>query len=283
MNVLSLFDGISCGMVALERAGIAVDNYVSFEIDKSAINISKSNYPNIKQCGSVIGANFAEYKGHDLLIGGSPCQDLCGMGSRKGLQGEKSRLFFEFVRALETINPRYFLLENNASMSAENKKIISEIMGCEPLLIDSADYSAQHRKRLYWTNIPIIPHIAQHYNLSDIFEYNKKHECVDDYVGKYVLSGAYKGRKIEKTVRGAIRELYQQSRTLGTGCYQLGSNTGLIIKVDSHYYRPLRNEYERLQTLPDNYTSCVDIKKACKAIGNGWTVDVIAHIFRGII
>ena len=149
MKVLSLFDGISCGMVALERAGMPVERYVAYEIDENAIKVSKHNYPQIEHCGDVTKADFTQYKGFDLLIGGSPCQDLCGMGSRKGLSGEKSKLFFEFVRALKEVQPRYFLLENNASMTKENRDIISSYMGCEPVLINSADFSAQVRKRLY--------------------------------------------------------------------------------------------------------------------------------------
>ena len=142
MKVLSLFDGISCGMVALERAGVTVDRYVAYEIDENAINVSKINYPQIEHRGDVTIADFTQYKGFDLLIGGSPCQDLCGMGSREGLAGEKSKLFFEFVRALKEVQPRYFLLENNASMSKENRDIMSSYMGCEPVLINSADFSA---------------------------------------------------------------------------------------------------------------------------------------------
>ena len=155
MKVLSLFDGISCGMVALERANIPVERYVAYEIDGDAIKVSEYNYPQIEHCGDVTKADFTQYKGFDLLIGGSPCQDLCSMGSREGLAGEKSKLFFEFVRALKEVHPRYFLLENNASMTNENRDIISSYMGCEPVLINSADFSAQVRKRLYWTNIPI--------------------------------------------------------------------------------------------------------------------------------
>lgn len=168
MKVLSLFDGISCGMVALERAGIKVEEYVAYEIDENAIKVSNANYLNIKQMGDVTTADFTKYKGFDLLIGGSPCQDLCSMGSREGLKGGKSKLFFEFLRAKNEMNPKYFLLENNASMSKENCELISKYMGCEPVMIDSADFSAQHRKRLYWTNIPIAKWNKQHITINDI-------------------------------------------------------------------------------------------------------------------
>lgn len=109
MKVLSLFDGISCGMVALERAGIQVDKYVAYEIDENAIKISQKNYPQIEHCGDVTTADFAQYKDFDLLIGGSPCQDLCRMGSRKGLKGKKSGLFWEYVRALRESKPKLFV------------------------------------------------------------------------------------------------------------------------------------------------------------------------------
>lgn len=133
LKVLSLFDGISCGMIALERAGIPVERYVAYEIDENAIKVSKENYPTIEHCGDVINADFRQYNDFDLLIGGSPCQDLCSMGKRTGLQGEASRLFYEFLRAKLVINPKYYLLENNASMSEQNKSILTDFMGGDTL------------------------------------------------------------------------------------------------------------------------------------------------------
>jgi DNA (cytosine-5)-methyltransferase 3A len=127
MKVLSLFDGISCGMVALERAGIPIEKYVAYEIDENAIKVSKHNYPQIEHCGDVTKADFTQYKGFDLLIGGSPCQDLCGMGSREGLAGEKSKLFFEFVRALKEVQPKWFLLENNSAVVFKNGQFIKSL------------------------------------------------------------------------------------------------------------------------------------------------------------
>lgn len=283
MKVLSLFDGISCGMVALERAGIPVERYVAYEIDENAIEVSKHNYPLIEQCGDVTMADFTQYKDFDLLIGGSPCQDLCSMGSREGLAGEKSKLFFEFVRALKEVQPRYFLLENNASMSKENRDIISSYMGCEPVLINSADFSAQTRKRLYWTNIPIGEYEPKNILIQDILQNDIPRECVTDKVNKYVFSGEYEGRKIEKTVKGAIRTLDGKTRTITTQSYDLGSNGGVCFKIGDEYYKPNQVEFERLQTLPDSYTSVLPIKKAVFGIGNGWTVDVIAHILKGVL
>lgn len=284
LRVLSLFDGISCGMIALERANIPVEEYVAYEIDKYAIQVSEKNYPQIEHCGDVTASDFEQYKGFDLLIGGNPCQDLCGMGSRQGLQGSKSGLFFEYLRALKEVKPKYFLLENNASMTQENKDIISEYLGVEPVFINSIDFSAQNRKRLYWTNIPIKEWIPKDIILRDIAEpiEEKKDFLITDKVKKY-KSSEFDGRKIQKTVSAKIRTLDEKCKCLGTYCGDYGNNTGLIIKhEDGEYYSITPLEAERLQTLPDGYTDCIPNKKRFFGIGNGWTVDVIAHILSGL-
>jgi DNA (cytosine-5)-methyltransferase 3A len=152
MKVLSLFDGISCARVALERAGIAVEKYYACEIDKNAIKVSETNYPDIVRLGDV-----REVKGFpvDLLIGGSPCQDLSiAKKDRKGLDGERSGLFWEYVRLWKECKPRWFILENVASMPKADRDIITREMGVEPVMINAALVSAQNRKRLFWTNIP---------------------------------------------------------------------------------------------------------------------------------
>lgn len=154
ITVLSLFDGISCGRVALDRAGIPVNTYYASEIDKYAIQVTQKNYPNTIQLGDVTKIDFKQFEGKvDLLIGGSPCQDLSIAGKRKGLAGERSGLFYKYVEALETIKPKYFLLENNVGMPIEAYEEISRLMGCYPVMINSALVSAQSRKRYYWTNI----------------------------------------------------------------------------------------------------------------------------------
>lgn len=284
MKVLSLFDGISCGMVALERAGIPVERYVAYEIDKYAIQISKKNYPQIEHCGDVTKADFTQYKGFDLLIGGSPCQDLCSMGTRKGLAGEKSGLFFEFARALKEVNPKYFLLENNASMTKENEEIITKIMGVEPIMINSADFTAQNRKRLYWTNMPVAEWQVQNVLLMDVAQSveEKQEFLITEKVNKY-LSEEYKGRKIQRTVSASIRQLNEKSRCLSTRSCDVGSNSGLCLYQGGEYYVGTPIECERLQTLPDNYTFGISNPQRYKCIGNGWTVDVIAHIFKGVL
>jgi len=286
MKVLSLFDGISCGMVALERAGIPVERYVAYEIDKSAIKISEKNYPNIEHCGDVLTADFTQYKGFDLLIGGSPCQSLSIVQSktRKHLDG-KSKLFFEFVRALEEVKPKYFLFENVASMNDESKQAISSLLKCEPIFIDSADFSAQSRPRLYWTNIPFCNYETFgnfHLVLNDILETNVDekffYKCDFDFKGEDKTVAAIlhiNGHDILKRVNSR----YFKCQTLTT-CG--GGNTQKKVYIDGRCRKLTPIEYERLQTLPDNYTAGVADGKRYTACGNGWTVDVIAHIFDGL-
>ena len=281
MKVLSLFDGISCGMVALERAGIPVERYVAYEIDKYAIQISKNNYPQIEHCGDVTTADFTQYKDFDLLIGGSPCQDLCAIGSREGLKGEKSGLFFEFVRALAEVKPKYFLLENNASMTKENKDKISEILGVEPIMIDSSLVSAQMRKRWYWTNIPSLTQPKnKNIKISDILqpvEEKEQYNITENILRKVPGTRAY------KNAWGSLRKLDQKLRCI-TACYALASTSFSVIDYENgQYYAPTPVECERAQTLPDGYTAGVSKAQRYKCIGNGWTVDVIAHILKGLL
>ncbi len=159
MQVLSLFDGISCGRVALERLGVKVSRYVAYEIDTKAIEVSVHNYPDIEQCGDVFGADFSQYTGFDLLIGGSPCTywSIAKAGGERETQasGLGWDLFSQYLRALLEVKPKYFLYENNQSMSDDIKQCISKCLGCDPYEIDSADFSAQIRKRYYWTNLPV--------------------------------------------------------------------------------------------------------------------------------
>lgn len=284
MKVVSLFDGISCGMVALERAGIPVDEYIAYEIEENAIKISKKNYPKIKHCGDVTTEDFTQYRGFDLLIGGSPCQSLSITQSktRKHLDG-KSKLFFEFVRAKEEIQPKWFIFENVASMNDESKQIISKLLGCQPIFINSSDFSAQSRPRLYWTNIPV----DMNYNivdivLNDIMETNVSekyfYNCDFDFYGtdKTVCAKLHiNGHDILKRVNSP----YAKCQTLT--CVSGGSQQKKV--YDNGRCRKLTPiEYERLQTLPDDYTSGISDSKRYTVIGNGWTVDVISHILKGI-
>ena len=284
MKVISLFDGISCGRVALDRAGIDVEQYVAFEIEKNAIKISEKNYPEIVHCGDVTTADFTTFSDFDLLIGGSPCQSLSIVQSktRQNLDG-KSKLFFEFVRAFEEMKPKYFLFENVASMKDECKQVISECLGCEPIFIDSADFSAQSRPRYYWTNIPVnMMYEKSNKVLADIMETN-----VDEkFFYNYPLTNIDMSKQVCAIMDFKIHDIHKRIFNPAFKCHTLttcgGGNTQKKV-MDSGRARKLTPlEYERLQTLPDNYTAEVSDTARYTACGNGWTVDVIAHILKGL-
>ena len=285
MKVVSMFDGISCGMVALERAGIPVDRYVAYEIERNAIKISKKNYPEIEHCGDVTTEDFTGYAGFDLLMGGSPCQSLSIVQSqiRQHLEG-KSKLFFEFVRALEEMKPRYFLCENVASMNEESKNVISDLLGCEPIFIDSKLFSAQQRPRYYWTNIPFetvlppeSPVVLKDIMQSDVPEkYFYNHPLADVDMEKQVCATmVHKNHEIHKRVFNPAFKCHTLT-TCG------GGNTQKKVMDHGRARKLTPLEYERLQTLPDNYTEGVSDGARYTAIGNGWTVDVITYILRGV-
>lgn len=281
MKVLSLFDGISCGMVALERAGIPVERYVAYEIEPNAIKISKKNYPQIVHCGDVTTADFAQYAGFDLLIGGSPCQSLSIVQSqtRQHLDG-KSKLFFEFVRAKEQMCPKWFLFENVASMNEESKQVISQCLGCEPIFIDSADFSAQERPRYYWTNIPVLMNYKKSTAvLKDILQ-----PVVDKkYHYTHPLENIDLSKQVCATMIFKNHDMHKRIFNPDFKCHTLttcsGGNTQKKVYDNGRARKLTPLEYERLQTLPDGYTEGVADGHRYTACGNGWTVDVIAHIF----
>jgi DNA (cytosine-5)-methyltransferase 3A len=358
MNVLSLFDGISCGQVALERAGIKVDNYYASEIDKYAIQVTQKNYPNTIQIGDVEKIDFNEYIGKiDLLIGGSPCQGFSFAGKQLNFMDPRSRLFFKYVEALETIKPKYFLLEN-VKMKKEYQDAISQKLGVEPIEINSALVSAQNRKRLYWTNIPNITQPQDkgitlkdivHENV-DVFEdkaatikaqYYKSStanfirtafhatgvfEWLNEYIVPFDKTLQILDKEVEKGKIGYFRKDSQANRVyyihgkavtlcgdagggaakMGQylfGCitpdrvnkrqngqrFSEGQKFYTLTAQDKHgvfvegYIRKLTPiECERLQTLPDNYTEGISNTQRYKALGNGWTVDVISHILSSV-
>ena len=291
MKVLSLFDGISCGMVALERAGIPVERYVAYEIEPNAIKISKKNYPQIEHCGDVTTADFTQYADFDLLIGGSPCQDLSNYkydrGDVKGLAGEKSCLYYHFVRAIKEVKPKYFLLENVASMEQKWVDIISTDLGVNPVMINSDLVSAQLRKRLYWTNIPYITQPQNlHIVLQDIVVPAAQVPDKYWYKREFIYNGD--DTKVQATLLGSglmrnMRECYNLNSKCNTLlCDGDGGNRQKKVYQGGRVRKLMPIEYERLQTLPDNYTSCASDSKRYTTVGNGWTVDVIAHILRGV-
>jgi DNA-cytosine methyltransferase len=275
MKVLSLFDGISCGRVALERCGFDIESYDAYEIDKSAITISRKNYPKIKQHGSVVGADFTQYKGYDLLIGGSPCFGFSMAGQRLAFDDPRSALFFEFVRALKESCPKYFLLEN-VKMKKEHEKVITEYLGVKPILINSNLVSAQNRQRLYWTNIPNITQPEDRgILLKDILEPDN---------GTYPLSKRHYEAFLKSYPSWKESTLDGKSKPILASYYRQPPYCPYIRCefTESGYRRLTPVECERLQNLPDNYTEGVSNSSRIKAIGNGWTVDVISHILKNI-
>ena len=300
MNVLSLFDGMSCGRIALEKAGVDVTNYFSSEIKDYAIKVADINYPQDtpNRLGDITKINGKDLPKIDLLIGGSPCQDFSGANKeRLGVDGTKSGLFFEYIRLLEETNPKYFLLEN-VRMKKDHQDFISEMMGCEPVVINSELVAPHLRHRLYWTNIPGIT-----------LPENKKMKLND-----FLING-YSDRDKARTL------LESDSRPLSTPikmCHRY-FNTGfttLIFKSKEHYeelkkhfdvnfkgksaaeidelskgmdlsvYSGVRymnnREREFCQTVPSGYTDNLTQNEAACILGDGWTVDVIAHIFKGL-
>lgn len=299
INVLSLFDGISCGQIALERQGFGIENYFASEIDKYAMKITMANYPNTKQLGDVRNVTAEKLPKIDLLIGGSPCQGFSFAGAGLNFEDERSKLFFEFVRLKNELNPKYFLLEN-VKMKQEFQDIISEQLGVKPILINSSLVSAQNRERLYWTNIPVIGQpIDKGILLKDIIEDG---ECLKDK-SQTILATLYKenaksmikrnkqGLLILKNIypkkgqNGNIYSIFGKCKTLSAGVGIKGngigsSNAPKIESINADGWRKLSTlECERLQTVPDGYTKYVSDTQRYKALGNGWTVDVISFIF----
>ena len=256
INVLSLFDGISCGQVALERAGIKVDKYFASEIDKYSIQVTQKNYPNTIQLGDVTKIKLKDLPKIDLIIGGTPCQDLSSFKQNaKGLKGDKSILFFEFIRVLKELKPKYFLLEN-IKMKKEWRDTITNEIGNKPIEINSSDFSAQNRTRLYWTNIPQSIWTIDNIKFKDILE-------------------NLPFRKIP----GCFFKNWGDKQRIDKGINWVKNEKGNCVTTKNcHTNQYLLNE--SLQTLPKDYTKGIINMERFKAIGNGWTVDVIAHIFK---
>lgn len=358
IKVLSLFDGISCGMLALQRAGIPVECYDAFEIDKYAVMVSKRNFPVIVHHGNVFDGDFTQFKGYDLLLGGSPCTfwSIAKREREVTPDGMGGKLFMQYVRALRESGCKYFLYENNYSIHKDIKAFISKQLGVEPIMINSALVSAQHRKRCYWTNIPnVIQPEDKGIMLKDVLEnavpWQDKSYCMTSSYNGAVLYNTLERKQrtmVAVPIGAAQRERYIQSGNRSTkaegGTEQYieirkdnKSNCLTTVQKDSLICEPLRLgtvegksqsrewriysvkgksiaicgcaggggaktglykidlpdgdyiirkltpiEAERLQTLPDNYTEGISKTQRYKCIGNGWTVDVIAHILKSM-
>jgi DNA (cytosine-5)-methyltransferase 3A len=382
-NVISCFDGLSGGQLAMGRAGLSVNNYYASEIDKYAMQVTRENFPDTLQLGDVTRVTSEMFREEylkenpiDLLMGGSPCQGFSFAGKNLNFDDPRSKLFFEFVRIKEEFKPKYFLLEN-VKMKKESQDIISKYMGVEPIEINSSLVSAQNRKRLYWTNIPFdMPIEDKGLVLRDILEpeeniepkYLAGNNLIINYRGGNQLNPNYKSQantihdKSKKSpcvcagthgyaigyVEGCVqvgeanlnghdilKRVYSvdaKSPTVNactggnrepkimragsiinrkinpltgkrddynpnikakarievraddkTGCLTTVQKDNVVVHEEQRYWRKLTPlECERLQTLPDNYTDSVSNTQRYKMIGNGWTVDVIAHILKGI-
>ena len=348
LNILSLFDGMSCGRIALERAGIKVNNYFASEIDKHAIKVTQHNYPDTIQLGSVVDVKCNDLPKIDLLIGGSPCQGFSFAGKQLNFEDPRSKLFFEFVRLLKETKAKYFLLEN-VLMKKEYEQIITDHLGVEPIFINSALVSAQNRKRLYWTNIPNVTEpkdkgitwgdvrergvntecyyytekamqwlarvsqkknktlmvhsdadkmqmleASHHKKYSNqrffgIVDLPKNEQAIAAMRGRYLIAGKRQDGK-QKT-KGMTKQYVEFRYDGKTNALTTVTKDNVVvpftlpnrIPVDEFFFRyitPL--ECERLQTVPDNYSAIVSNSQRYKMLGNGWTVDVIAHIFGGL-
>lgn len=394
MNVLSLFDGMSCGQQALERAGIKVDKYFASEIDKYAIQVTMANYPNTIQLGSVVNVTGKDLPKIDILIGGSPCQSFSFAGKRKGMSTKdeqeiltlehylqlkeegfefegQSYLFWEYMRLLNEVKPKYFLLEN-VMMGEKWEKILSRAIGVKPIMINSSLVSAQNRQRLYWTNIGLEPqglfgdlesiiqqpkdkgillkdiledNVDSKYYLSDKMiswldkhalkrevdvkklDGNQKSSCLTATAqAKQNLSTDYilqsrEVKQLNQSKESGGKQPCQQNRVYDSsgiapalcanksdlivyGCdYRIDEglrirengksgtlaararndeSCGQLASINSNIRRLTPIECERLQTVKDNYTNHVSDSQRYKMLGNGWTVDVIAHILNYI-
>ncbi len=406
MNVLSLFDGMSCGQIALKKLGIPVKNYFASEIDKFAIKVAKANFPDMIHLGDVQNVKTSgqhlldEFDfGHkiDLLIGGSPCQGFSFAGKQLNFDDPRSKLFFEYVRLLKDLKPKYFMLEN-VKMSKQAQQIITDYLGVEPIEINSNLVSAQNRRRLYWTNIPVdgLPEdkgIVLADILEDGYTDRDKSYCLDasyykgggasnvrlyfeksrrqivfgsgmnvigtatDIKGRESIRRVYgvdgkaptllattggntqpkigvKGARIvnrrldengtrkdyDKNIepiarlelrkddksgclttvqkdsvlafpkilqrargynKGGLKALDGKTPTLSTSAWE--HNNHLTLDEGTTWRKLTPVECERLQTVPDGYTDHVSNTQRYKMLGNGWTVDVVKHLFKGLV
>ena len=297
MKVLSLFDGISCGMQALKQLNIPIEKYYASEIDKYAIEVSKKNHPEIIQLGDI--ENWKdwdiEWDEIDMVIGGSPCTNLSFAGDRTNLAGKYSSLFFVYHSILEhlrTIKPNILFLLENVKMDKESYNTITSMMRVEGIRINSNIFSAQNRDRIYWTNIPIeelpqpseivLKDIIREEDNNNTLSISKKHHQA------WLKSYKWKFDDLNGKSKPLLASYYKQPPHCPYIQYRDIAENEEELK-ESVYRRLSPIECERLQTLPDNYTLVIDDKgkensytQRYKMIGNGWTVDVIRHIFSSL-
>ena len=283
MNVLSLFDGMSCGQLALERASVKYNNYFASEIKPIAIKVAKQNYPNTIHIGDVTKLDLSRLPKIDLLIGGSPCQDFSILKAKGlGLEGDKSKLFYEYLKILKEIKPKYFLLEN-VKMKKESEQQLNEYLGIEGLHINSELVSYQKRPRIYWTNIPnaSVPK-DRNINFQDFKETNY------DVCKIYKLNNTpsrikmwNNGKKRSSELKSCANITHSNKVYCLTRKQDRSPNSGLI-EFDDFCRYLTRQELEKAQTVPVGYTNSVSYNQAQDLLGDGWTIEVIAHLFQGL-
>lgn len=280
--VLSLFDGISCGKVALDRAGIKVKKYYASEIDKFAMQVSEKNHPDIIQLGDVTSWRSwdIDWENVGLLIGGSPCQGFSFAGKQLNFNDDRSKLFFVYVDILnhiKSVNPDVKFLLENVKMKAEWQDVISGYLGVKPIRINSALVSAAKRDRLYWANFDVEMPDDKGITFDDINQHSTDW-LSDTYIDKVSKWKAQQDPIANTTFIGTNSKL---PCLTARGYNQ--SHSGMILISDGNKYRYLtNNEAELAMTLPVDYTAGITDRERAKCIGNGWTVDVIAHIFKGL-
>lgn len=269
MRILGLFNGLSGGQLALDRAGLEYSEYRSSEIDRYAVEVNDKNYPNTTQLGDVTKIDFNKHKDIDILLGGSPCQGFSRIGSRLGFKDDRSKLVMYFVEALNTIKPKYFLLEN-VVMDEASCNEISRLVGVEPVEINSSNFVPQKRVRLYWTNIPINPITPVGYNVEDFFDgpgfpssCNQKRIFTKKAIFNTLTASYYKGIRASSRPAVSIKEGF--------------------LDDDRAAHRMLTpEECEKIQGVPVGYTNHVSKTQRYKMLGNGWEINTITHILKGI-
>lgn len=303
-DAISLFDGMGCGRIAFDKLGITPRNYYASEIKSHAIKVAKKNFPDIQHIGDILKIDFNEYKHCNILIGGSPCQNFSrGNKERKGLDGEKSKLFFKWYEAFQIIKPKYFLLEN-VIMDIEDQNYISELLGVQPIRINSSLVSGQLRDRLYWTNIPSFT-TRKFWNLIE------QPKDKDILLSDILESGYCPLKKARCLMAGDSRphktplKIYHRTfnKAFGTSIFK---NERHYFNCADHYEKhhsgkpaedfdmsidnsvydgiryPTKSEREKLQTVPTGYCDCLTDNQAADLLGDGWTIDVIVHIMQGL-
>lgn len=317
MNVLSLFDGMSCGQIALDQLGIPVNKYFAAEIDPYAMRVTQNNFPDTIHLGDVTKVFAKDLPQIDLLLGGSPCQGFSFAGKQLNFNDPRSALFFEYVRLLKECNPKYFLLEN-VRMKKEYQDVITEHLGVEPIMINSALVSAQNRVRLYWTNIPNITQPEdRNIVLTDILEADASEPMLSNVYGgfkeknprvhyeksvtirtasggghipsvKLKKGGALRGRSFDQHGNptdwktGTHKQVLESRKDDKANAITSATKDSVVAYSKEEYRKLTPLECERLQTVPDGYTEGVSNTQKYKMLGNGWTVEVIKHIFKNI-